>query len=1459
MLMKKFLLSVYAGLVMGVLMLWSAPVDEDAARSVAMDFMAGMPSLRSSAQGGEPLVTAYVDTRTDGSNRFYVFNRGKGNGFIIVSGDDRAEPVLGYAGRGAFMADSIPPNLRWWLEQYAVQIDALQHAPARLTVNRMKLTPPDGFSTCLQPRQVRTDAEVEPLLDDIVWGQLEPFNRQAPFIGGKRAPAGCVATAATQIMRYWQHPVQGTGSHSYVVNGQTLSADFGSTRYDWDNMWPYYGGISYTQAQADAVATLMYHYGVAVEMGYGADESSAYDHNAIRALYRYFGYDGGMKLRMREGYSVGEWETLVRDELDAARPVYYSGQAPEGGHAFVCDGYDADGYFHINWGWNGLYNGYFLLHALEPAGQGTGGYEGGYNSNQGIATGVQPSLGQVPSEEVRLVSPGLIVANGTQSQGSALSLSTELVRTETWTKDDVGFNLGVLFYGTSDTQVASVTLNGRFELPTASHYYENLDWRLYFPGDLPDGDYELVFAFSAGSGWQPVKVPDNVPPVMAHVEDGTITVSGGTQPGRPLDYRELFVLRSGLECPDKVSQYEEFTLTAVIENKDKHDFKGEIYLRYTDTEGRVLFHSPYPQVCSIPAGGQQTITLADNVGKALEPGRYLISLVYNTKADDPIPFDNGNPALDLEVIQGEAPAWKVMAAQTTPVPGQLRYDEDDFMLNTAIQNTGADFKGRLCVRLEDGSGNLYGESPATAVQLPGGGAVTPLSLSCKFDIRPRYREVAYIKIVFKSLGEGEVLPYDGPETIPDVWKLPALYLLRERTVYDRGLATVGEFSYASVLRNDGTDPFNAEFALELKSMTDYDKVYFSPSVPVNVPAGGEAPIVLTGHLNGELDRGLYSLRVVVMNDGVADQTISYDDDMNTVVNLDLKTEIGGLTLVQDKCEYVTECKPGESYSLFPVLRNDGEEDVSDFLAAAVLSDESSEKTVYMEFFFVDLKKGEENTFPVYWCVPENVPPGRYLFQYKVPSENKIFFTPFPGQDEDIYITVTENTTSDPDKPAVHLVEASTRLPETVPASGSFTASTVLKNNGTGTFSAEVVLVMLDQTGRTLLYNSYPYVSVTVPAGGETPLQITGNLQGKVPAGNYIFAFATVEGNDLTDFLPLESGNRFFPVTVEDGTTPEPALEIVEAESGWAASFVRQTDYPMNVTLRNDGQTFKGDVYALLWDGKGTLYHQQAIPIDLAQGQKKNFTYTWNVPASVPTGRCVFSYARIVGGYYEFIPMDDEQGTTGIYVMIEASAGALRLNLVSDETVIPAVIYQNTGFTASTVLQNAGGSAFKGDVCFLIVDAEGYPKYYTRPFRQVEVPAGSSVPLSFDENVELLAPGDYLAGFATVENSVPTLIEFEDGMNVVPVKVQAAPSGVAGVEAAGKPTLFPNPAEDFVMVRISERMHRVCVHSLTGLLMADEVCADVVEHRMDLSRLPQGTYLLTAATESGVHTVRLLKR
>ena len=310
--------------------------------------------------------------------RFHAFNAADGQGYVILSADDRTPSVLAYADTGSFDRDAMPDNMRSWLCHYADEMRWLDDQGRQIADNAAPARAPQV------PRHT-----IAPLLD-CMWNQGEPYNAMCPIyynedgIMGGRCATGCIATAIAQVLYHYRYPAAVKRRiPAMTSNSQTLSAISAGTAIDWDHMRPTYDDSS-TQQECDAVAKLMLIVGQSLKMGYGPSSGSSYA-DARRLLVDHLGYDDGVQVLRSDNYAIGEWLDMIYGELEKGYPVAYGGSSTGGGHAFVIDGYDGADMFHVNWGWGGASNGYFRLSVLAPgdnAGMGASSSADGYSMAQ---------------------------------------------------------------------------------------------------------------------------------------------------------------------------------------------------------------------------------------------------------------------------------------------------------------------------------------------------------------------------------------------------------------------------------------------------------------------------------------------------------------------------------------------------------------------------------------------------------------------------------------------------------------------------------------------------------------------------------------------------------------------------------------------------------------------------------------------------------------------------------------------------------------------------------------------------------------------------------------------------------------------------------------------------------------------------------------------------------------------
>lgn len=466
----------------------------------------GVEALPQSAtRGGFTRTPVYTEIAPDGLAAIYVFENSNQNGYLLVSADDVAAPLLGYADSGSFKAEDMPEQMKWWLGEYARQIEYARTAEmASYTVTRS-----DSRSS------------VAPLLKT-KWNQGAPYNNLLPVVNGKHCVTGCVATAVAQVMKYWNYPEKGSGTVT-ITNPSTQAKenlDLSLQTFEWNQMLDTYNAGKFTDAQANAVAYLMKAVGYAGDMSYGTDESSAYAYKAGQSLVNNFGYNPNLQYCDRTYFQAADWEDMIYEELAAGRPVLYGGQSTSGGHQFVCDGYSGDGYFHFNWGWGGMSDGYFLLNSLNPDAVGIGGgLGGGFNYLQEVTVGIQPKDKGGDVDVANLVQYGALKVTD-----SGLKLNISVVRDNgavtKWMNTgftDLSMIVGVAIEpenGGATPQYFEIA-KGTVKKPELIEDAEGFGMSLYglegkgtvsLPSSLADGTYKatIVCKQQNGGKWHPM-------------------------------------------------------------------------------------------------------------------------------------------------------------------------------------------------------------------------------------------------------------------------------------------------------------------------------------------------------------------------------------------------------------------------------------------------------------------------------------------------------------------------------------------------------------------------------------------------------------------------------------------------------------------------------------------------------------------------------------------------------------------------------------------------------------------------------------------------------------------------------------------------------------------------------------------------------------------------------------------
>ncbi len=462
---------------------------------VALVLMVAMPTFaeRVTSETAQKVATTFLNNNgaksaqlTDlskeaGFPNLYIFNAEQG--FVVMSADDCVQPILGYSLTEEFVAEDMPSNVRGWLQGYNDEIQYAIDSKMSVTAETAQLWKDlaEGNSKAAKATAV-VNALVQTTWDQNGFyyysgGQLhifELYNNLCPYDNnaGERTVTGCVATAMAQIMKYWDYPAQGIGSHSYTPYTRpdlgVQSANFGETTYEWANM-PNQLSQSSTTTQINAIATLMYHCGVSVDMMYDISSnggSGAYSNDIPYALINYFNYKSTATYLTKSSYTDSNWIALLKSELNAGRPIEYNGSGSGGGHAFVCDGYDNNNKFHFNWGWSGQNDGFFALTSLNPGSGGSGGGSYNFTNDQNAVIGIEPASTIVPPTNLTYTLSGTqnvtlnwVGVSGASSynvfrNGNLIGNATSTTYSDTAP------------YGTTSYYVRSVDSNNQMSLPS---------------------------------------------------------------------------------------------------------------------------------------------------------------------------------------------------------------------------------------------------------------------------------------------------------------------------------------------------------------------------------------------------------------------------------------------------------------------------------------------------------------------------------------------------------------------------------------------------------------------------------------------------------------------------------------------------------------------------------------------------------------------------------------------------------------------------------------------------------------------------------------------------------------------------------------------------------------------------------------------------------------------------------
>lgn len=621
---------------------------------------------------------------------YYIFNNDNEEAFVLISGSDLMPGVIGY-GAGSQLPiskEEMPQSLRSWLQYVADLETYLEEHPTTASL--------------LQTAQATTP--VGPLLTT-QWGQDSPYCDQCPTKYGQQTVTGCMATSISQVINHSKYPSTFTGTYSYNDNGTTRSLNFSNISIDYSLMADKYYRTNTTQAQKAEVAKLMYAVGIAIDMHYGTINeggSGAITEQGVRGLTKNLGHTKAQAL-LRKRYTLDEWNEVIQYELRNNRPVVFDGHSSEGGHSFVLDGVNEEGLYHVNWGWDGLAEGFFDVSVLHPDQTGIGATDSadGFNQMQDVIVGIGD-----PNTITRWHSPIVVSDQSafkcnkqTVSLGSSATFSASLFNSH-----PAGFKgyIGLVVMkdgeeykveeGANIVNIAATTLvsNASGTYSYQSYGSANISRTLTFPSDMPDGEYQ-IYLYARPDGSEQI---DYIRQVQVRPSYWTAIVGNNratlscTQASLPL-YPESWNFQT-----EQMST-QPSTVKATLSNIGSHSVACALYARFTRPDGKVLDDVPAKQVLTIAADEEKEAEF--DVTFNLE-GQWKVELL-----GQPIGLDVENLISICTERFNVAPHPTLGAnfsvSKKLEVVTEHVYNVGPVDFNIQLNNTGAAYNGKIVVRL----------------------------------------------------------------------------------------------------------------------------------------------------------------------------------------------------------------------------------------------------------------------------------------------------------------------------------------------------------------------------------------------------------------------------------------------------------------------------------------------------------------------------------------------------------------------------------------------------------------------------------------------------------------------------------------------------------------------------------------------------------------------------------------
>lgn len=873
-------------LLFSVTVLFANPVDPEKALETATEFWKSKVG-KSSAAGMKRIG---VDRMSKAAGRiaveeknpqFYIFTAENNNGFVIVSGDDELPAIVGYSTDATNYATEMPDALVAWLGEYSEYVDEVR-------------------AGIIEPVQVRAAAgtRVEPMLKSS-WDQGAPYNNMCPSINGQLTPTGCTATAMAQIMKFHEWPKSPKKNITWYNNitGGTEKVNIASHVYDWANMLEHYR-IGYTTTQANAVAQLMVDVGKAIGSSYAISGTGSSEYSVGEALVNVFDYTPDVVVVRRSETTESAFVSLIRENLEARQPLLFSGQSQnfESGHAFVCDGIDENNLLHIDWGWNGSYNGFFSMTYMKPSGIGTGGGAGRYNVAQAVVANIRP---RTSGDSYRSGDPTLYyteIFNPNDATNTAIE--EYVVNSVT---GNIGFKIAAYFLNWSHSTVTS-SVGLAFEGKNGEYTYNAINGATLSIAHGKDAGYYLTFSIDV-SNWD--KGRYNVKVCYKNADGSYSFMPGDNKLVIEIGEKQTKLYKA---TPDVEMASFDFQITPMYKG-DLLSFTANFINRNT-TNSTVLI---VPVLNKQQADGTYKRTvLADYAAlvdvydnreiyaefetyqRLNEVGSYYVSFMYNVKSY----YTGRNTTVDtskLIDIEGQSQNFEISAIPDGAIPSVSAFTADNvtegkkMSIKATIKNiasTQSAYSGTLGLFIKSvATGKAYLMDTYEVTNLAKG-ATTVLSYS-NAGFAPVLTPGEYIPYICELTGDWTQIKHSVVMPRFNVEKSQAAMLYAAGRIDINGGNNVRQGSSFDVNLKIGTlnGDFDGFVRVSMNDVTNPLGVMVkSDYIPVTIKDGETADVTLPCTCIESAKLGLYELDIIYYNSSkkrignVSNNNLSFPDN-----------------------------------------------------------------------------------------------------------------------------------------------------------------------------------------------------------------------------------------------------------------------------------------------------------------------------------------------------------------------------------------------------------------------------------------------------------------------------------------------------------------------------------------------------------------------------------------------------